>query len=41
MFAEYLDHLGPMSAKQLRKLSTGENLYNNYYKWFKRVGRGV
>jgi len=43
--AYYLDHLGPMSAKELRDLSTGERtygiLYNNYYKWFTRVGRGV
>lgn len=43
--ALYLDHLGPKSAKQLQELSTGEKtygiLYNNYYKWFKRVGRGV
>lgn len=43
--AFYLDHLGPMSAKELRKLSTGEKtygiLYNNYYKWFKRIDRGV
>ncbi|MBU5468690.1 hypothetical protein KQI49_18005 [Virgibacillus sp. MSJ-26] len=43
--AYYLDHLGPLSAKELRDLSTGERtygiLYNNYYKWFKRVGRGV
>lgn len=43
--AFYLDHLGPMSAKDLRKLNTGERtygiLYNNYYKWFKRVDRGV
>jgi hypothetical protein len=43
--AFYIDHLGPMSAKQLQGLSTGEKtygiLYNNYYKWFKRVGRGV
>ncbi len=43
--AYYLDHLGPMSAKDLEKLSTGNKtygiLYNNYYKWFERVGRGV
>lgn len=43
--AFYLDHLGSMSAKDLQKLDTGERtygiLYNNYYKWFKRVGRGV
>ena len=43
--ALYLDHLGPQSASGLRKLSTGERtyriLYNNYYKWFKRVDRGV
>lgn len=43
--AFYLDYLGPMSAKQLQEISTGEKtygiLYNNYYKWFNRVGRGV
>lgn len=43
--AYYLDHLGPMSAKQLQKLSTGDKtysiLYNNYYKWFERVDRGI
>lgn len=43
--AFYLDHLGPMSARELQKLSTGERtygiLYNNYYHWFERVGRGV
>lgn len=43
--AYYLDYLGPMSAKDLQKLSTGDKtysiLYNNYYKWFERVGRGV
>ena len=43
--AFYIDYLGPMSAQELRKLSTGEKtygiLYNNYYKWFKRVGRGT
>lgn len=43
--AFYLDYLGPMSAKELEELSTGNKtygiLYNNYYKWFERVGRGV
>lgn len=43
--ALYLDHLGPMSAAALRKLNTGERtygiLYNNYYHWFEKVGRGV
>jgi len=43
--AYYLDYLGPMSAKDLEKLDTGKKtygiLYNNYYKWFKRVSRGV
>ncbi|MHA6252200.1 DUF2161 family putative PD-(D/E)XK-type phosphodiesterase [Oceanobacillus sp. CAU 1775] len=43
--AFYLDHLGPMSASALRKLNTGDRtygiLYDNYYKWFERVGRGV
>jgi len=43
--AFYLDYLGPMSAKDLQKLSTGDRtygiLYNDYYKWFQRVGRGV
>lgn len=43
--ALYLDHLGPMTAQQLQELQTGERtygiLYNNYYKWFKRVSRGV
>jgi hypothetical protein len=43
--AFYLDHLGPMSASDLKKLKTGDRtygiLYNNYYKWFKLVERGV
>lgn len=43
--AFYLDHLGPMSASELKKLNTGERtygvLYNNYYKWFERVDRGI
>lgn len=43
--ALYLDHLGPMTAKELQQLNTGERtygiLYNNYYNWFKRVARGV
>lgn len=43
--ALYLDHLGPMTARKLQQLNTGERtygiLYNNYYKWFKRVERGV
>lgn len=43
--AFYIDHLGPMTAENLRQLSTGERtygiLYNNYYKWFKRVDRGI
>jgi hypothetical protein len=43
--AFYLDHLGAMSASDLRKLNTGERtygiLYDNHYKWFKRVERGV
>lgn len=43
--AFYLDYLGPMSAKDLRKLNTGERtygiLYHNYYQWFKRVDRGI
>ena len=43
--AYYIDYLGPMSAKELRKLQTGDRtygiLYNNYYKWFKKVGRGI
>lgn len=43
--AFYIDHLGPMSAKDLRKLQTGERtygiLYDNYNNWFKRVGRGI
>lgn len=43
--AFYLDLLGPMSAKTLKKLNTGERtygiLYNNYYKWFKRIDRGI
>ena len=43
--AFYLDHLGPMSAKELQQISTGEKtygiLYNNHYQWFKRVDRGV
>lgn len=43
--ALYLDHLGPLSAKKLRELGTGKKtyriLYNNHYKWFQRVERGV
>jgi len=43
--AFYLDYLGPMSAQNLQKLSTGDRtygiLYNNYYEWFKRVDRGT
>ncbi len=43
--AFYLDHLGPMSASSLRKLNTADQtygiLYNNYYKWFKRVDKGI
>lgn len=43
--AFYLDHLGAMSARELRKMGTGEKtysiLYNNYYKWFERVAKGV
>lgn len=43
--AYYIDQLGPMSAKELKEISTGERtygiLYHNYYKWFTRVGRGV
>ena len=43
--AFYLDYLGPMSATELKKLNTGERtygiLYNNYYKWFKRIDRGI
>lgn len=43
--AFYLDKLGPMSAKQLEKLNTGERtygiLYNNYYNWFERIDRGI
>ncbi|PAV27794.1 hypothetical protein CIL05_20160 [Virgibacillus profundi] len=43
--AIYLDLLGPMSANDLKKLNTGERtygiLYNNYNKWFKRIGRGI
>lgn len=43
--AFYIDHLGPMSARELKELRTGDKtygiLYNNYYKWFKRVDKGV
>ncbi len=43
--AYYLDHLGPMSAKELEKIGTRNKtysiLYNNYYQWFERVDRGV
>src|SRR5690625_6309298 len=43
--AFYIDYLGPMSARELQKLRTGEKtygiLYNNFYKWFKRIDRGV
>lgn len=41
----YLEKYGPMSAKSLRELGTGDKtlsiLYNNFYKWFERVQRGV
>lgn len=43
--ALYLDYLGPMTAPELKRLNTGDRtygiLYNNYYKWFKRIARGV
>lgn len=43
--AYLLDKFGPMSARSLRKYETGEKtysiLYENYYKWFQRVSRGV
>lgn len=43
--ALYFDHFGPMSSKELQSLGTNYQtyriLYNNYYKWFKRVARGV
>lgn len=43
--AFYLDYLGPMSAQQLEQLETGDRtyriLYNNHYKWFERVARGI
>lgn len=43
--AHYLDYMGEMSAKSLRVHGTGDKthsiLYNNYYKWFERVSRGV
>lgn len=43
--AYYLDMLGEMSARELRKYDTGDKtyaiLYNNFYKWFERVGRGI
>ena len=41
----YLEKEGPMSAKTLRELGTGDKtssiLYNNFYKWFERIQRGV
>lgn len=43
--AFYLDHLGAMSASELRKIGTGDKtysiVYQNYYKWFQRVDKGV
>ncbi|NLC52686.1 MAG: hypothetical protein GX770_01800 [Firmicutes bacterium] len=40
-----LQKYGPMAPKELKALGTGEKtfsvLYNNYYGWFERVGRGV
>jgi hypothetical protein len=41
----YLEQLGPMSPKALIKLGTGDKtpsiFYQNYYKWFERIERGV
>lgn len=40
-----LRRFGPLSAKQLRDMGSGEKtssiLYNNYYDWFQRIRRGV
>ncbi|MBO1913545.1 DUF2161 domain-containing phosphodiesterase, partial [Microvirga sp. 3-52] len=40
-----LIHHGPLSAKALREIGTGEKtyqiLYKNYDGWFDRVGRGI
>jgi hypothetical protein len=40
-----LDRLGPLSAQQLRDLGTdprtGSILSSNFYRWFRRVARGI
>jgi hypothetical protein len=40
-----LIHHGPLSAKELREIGTGEKtyqiLYKNYDGWFDRIGRGI
>lgn len=40
-----LRKFGPLSAKVLREIGTGDKTYNilykNYYKWFKRVDKGI
>jgi len=41
----YLEHYGPLSAKNLRELGTGEKtysiLYDNHYSWFEKIERGI
>ncbi|WP_438311863.1 DUF2161 domain-containing phosphodiesterase [Sporosarcina sp. FA9] len=41
----YLEHYGPLSAKNLRDLGTGEKtysiLYENHYSWFEKIERGI
>lgn len=45
LIASRLDRHGPMSAAQLKDMGTGPKtysiLYNNHYKWFRRVDRGL
>ena len=45
LIASCLDRFGPLSAKQLRDMGTSPKthaiLYNNHYKWFRRIGRGL
>ncbi|MFD1928448.1 DUF2161 domain-containing phosphodiesterase [Sporosarcina siberiensis] len=41
----YLKHYGPLSARNLRELGTGEKtysiLYDNHYSWFEKIERGI
>lgn len=40
-----LEHFGPLSPRSLRKIGTGDKtysiLYDNYYRWFEKVERGI